>query len=338
MTTMTRTLARCAIILAALFATAAAADPIRLKLAFFSSDRSAPFKTGIKPFVDAVNSEAKGLMEIEVHLSGALASEIAREPQLVLDGGADLAFIVPGYTPELFPDNAVIELPGLFRDIHEATHVFTRLVAEKAMRGYRDFVVIGAYGTAPESIHGRLPIATLDDLKGMRVRVSNHGEGAAMRKLGAVPVPLQLTSITGAMSSGSIDAAVLSLTPLADFGISRVATHHYFIKTSTASLALVMNRKVFEGLPKEAQAIIRKYSGDWAADRFAEGYAAYDSKILEQLRSDPKRTVVVPSPADAKRAAVAFKAVRDELVAGNPHYQSLLNAIENEAGARRDSE
>jgi TRAP-type C4-dicarboxylate transport system substrate-binding protein len=335
---MTRTLARCAIILATLFATAAAADPIKLKLAFFSSDRSAPFKTGIKPFLDAVNSEAKGLIEIELHPSGALASDIAREPQLVLDGGADLAFIVPGYTPELFPDNSVIELPGLFRDIREATHVFSRLVAEKALRGYRDFVVIGAYATEPESIHGRLPMASLDDLKGMRIRVANQGEDAAMRKLGAVPVPLQLTSITGAMSSGTIDATCLSLTPLADFGISRVATHHYFVKTSTASLALVMNRKVFEGLPKEAQAIIRKYSGTWAADRFVEGYAAYDNRILDQLRADPKRTVVVPTPADAKRAAAAFKAVRDELVAGNPHFQSLVNAIENEAGVRRESE
>jgi TRAP-type C4-dicarboxylate transport system substrate-binding protein len=335
---MTRTLARCAIIFATLFATAAAADPIRLKLAFFSSDRSAPFKTGIKPFLDAVNSDAKGLIEIELHPSGALASDIAREPQLVLDGGADLAFIVPGYTPELFPDNSVIELPGLFRDLREATHVYSRLVTEKALRGYRDFVVIGAYATAPETIHGRLPIATLDDLKDMRIRVSNQGEAAAMRKLGAVPVPLQLTSITGAMSSGTIDATLLSLTPLADFGISRVATHHYFVNTSTASLALVMNRKVFEGLPKEAQAIIRKYGGTWAADRFVEGYAAYDNKIMEQLRSDPKRAVVFPSPADAKRAAVAFKAVRDELVAGNPHYQSLVNAIENEAGERHQSE
>jgi TRAP-type C4-dicarboxylate transport system substrate-binding protein len=335
---MTRTLARCAIVLIALSATAAAAEPIRLKLAFFSSDRSAPFQTAIKPFLDAVNSEAKGLVEIELHPSGALASDIAREPQLVLDGGADLAFIVPGYTPDLFPDNAVIELPGLFRDIHEATHVFSRLVAENALRGYRDFVVIGAYATAPETIHGRLPMATLDDLKGMRIRVGNQGETAAMRKLGASPVQLQLTSITGAISSGSIDATVLALTPFADFGISRVATHHYLLKTSAASLALIMNRKVFEGLPKEAQAIIRKYSGTWAADRFAEGYAAYDNKILDQLRSDPKRTVVVPSPADSKRAAVAFKAVRDELVAGNPHFQSLVSAIENEAGNRPQSE
>jgi TRAP-type C4-dicarboxylate transport system substrate-binding protein len=338
MISMSRTFARCAALLAALSCTAATAEPIKLKLAYFSSDRSAPFQAAIRPFIDAVNSDAKGLMQIELYPSGALGSEIALQPQLVLDGGADLAFIVPGYSPQLFPDNAVIELPGLFRNAREATHVYTRLIAEKALRGYRDFIVIGAYATDPETIHGRVPIASLDDLKGKRIRVNNPGEAAALEKLGAIPVPLQVTAISDAMSSGAIDAAFISLAPLADFGISRVATHHFLVRTSTAPLALVMNRKAFDSLPKAAQAIIQKYSGTWAGDRFVESYGASDEKVLEQLTSDSKRHVILPTPADLKRAESAFKVVRDELVMGNAHYQSLLKAVENELGDLRQVE
>jgi TRAP-type C4-dicarboxylate transport system substrate-binding protein len=209
---MTRTFGRCVVLLLALCATAAAADPIKLKLAFFSSDRSAPFRAAIKPFVDAVNGEAKGLLEIEVHPSGELGSEIALQPQLVLDGGADLAFIVPGYTPQLFPDDMVVELPGLFRNGREATHVVSRLVAEKALRGYRDFFVIGAYAAEPETIHSRLPIPSVDALKSKRIRVNNPGETALLQQLGAIPVPLQVTSIAGGMSSGAIDAAAIGRT------------------------------------------------------------------------------------------------------------------------------
>ncbi len=335
---MTRTLPRCAALLLALFATAAAADPIKLKLAFFTSDRSAPFRAAVRPFIDGVNSKGKGLIEIELHASGELGSEIALMPQLVLDGGADLAFIVPGYTPQLFPDNAVMELPGLFRDGREATYVATRLVEEKALRGYRDFVVIGAYATEPESIHSRPPIASVDGLKDMRIRVNNSGEAAVLRKLGAVPVPVQVTSIAGAISSGAIDAAAIGRTALADFGISRVATHHFFIRTSAAQMALVMNRKVFDGLPKEAQAVIRKYSGLWAGERFAETYEAADNRVMEQLKPDPKRTVILPSPTDSKRLEAASRAVRNELVAGNPHFQSLLMAVENELSNLRQAE
>jgi TRAP-type C4-dicarboxylate transport system substrate-binding protein len=314
---------------------AAAADPIKLKLAFFSSDRSMSYRAAVKPFVDAVNAEANGLFEIEVHHGGALGREIAQQPQVVLDGVADLAFIVPGYSPDRFPDNTVIELPGLYRDGREATRVYTRLVAEKALKGYRDFHVVGAYVTAPMTIHGRLPLASLDDLKGKRIRINNDSQAAALEKLGAVPVPMQITQIVNGISSGKIDAAAVSLSPLVDYGISRVTSYHYLLETSGAPLALVMNRARFESLPKAAQQIIRRYSGEWAANRFTEAYEAADHQALEQLRSEPKRKVVWPSNADAKRAQVAFHSVLDNFIAGSPRNQNLLKAVENEAGKLR---
>ena len=80
---------------------------------------------------------------------GALGKAPAQQPQLVRDGVADIAYIVPGYTAEQFPDNAVIELPGLFRDQREASLVFTRLIAANALRGYEDFVVINAFTAEP---------------------------------------------------------------------------------------------------------------------------------------------------------------------------------------------
>lgn len=329
---MTRTIRNCAFALFAFLAaaTAATADPIKLKLAFYSSDRAAPYQAAIKPFIEAVNADAKGLIEIQLYPSGVLAKDMAAQAKLVLDGGADLAFILPGYTPDLFPDTAVIELPGLFRDGREATYVFTRLIAEKALRGYRELVVIGAYATEPESLHGRVPIASSLDLKGKRIRVGNADMAAAMEKFGAIPVLMQMTDIANALSSGNIDAAIIARAPLGDFGISRVATHHFFMTTGVAPMALVMNRRAFENLPKEAQAIILKYSGTWTAQRFAEIYAGFDRSAMARLQSDPKRQIVMPSADDAKRIDAAFKLVSNELVAGNPHYQSLLEAVDNE--------
>jgi TRAP-type C4-dicarboxylate transport system substrate-binding protein len=331
---------RGALVLCALLAATAtaAADPFELKLAFFSSDRSATFQAGLQPFIEAVNAEAKGLIHIRLYPSGALGKEIPAQPRLVLDGGADLAFIVPGYTPQLFPDNSVVELPGLFRNGREATLVYNRLIAEKALMGYREFVVIGAYTTEPEAIHSRVPIASLADLLGKRIRVSNAGEAAALKRLGAIPVLVPITEVAGAMSSGRIDAAVISLTPLMDFGISRVATHHYLLGISGPTLALVMNHKVFDGLPPDAQAIIQKYSGTWTAERFIQGYDASGRRVLDQLKSDPKRTVTFPSAADLRQADVAFKAARDDLVNGNPHAQSLVRAVENEIANLREPE
>src|SRR3972149_2220181 len=89
----------------------ASADPVKLKLAFFSSDRSALYLAGIKPFVTAVNAAAKDLIHIEVKFSRPVGPVVA-EPQMVLDGTVDIAFMIPGYTPDVFYDDAVVELPG----------------------------------------------------------------------------------------------------------------------------------------------------------------------------------------------------------------------------------
>src|SRR3954464_133229 len=115
---------------------AASADPIKLKFGFFASDREYAYRGVVKPFADAVNLEAKGTLEINLFAGGALGRSYADQALLVRDGTADLAWVNPSLTPELFPDNAVLELPGLFRDAGEASRVYTRLTAAQALRGY----------------------------------------------------------------------------------------------------------------------------------------------------------------------------------------------------------
>src|SRR5476649_739075 len=133
---MFKVLARYALLALALCPGAVNADPNTLKLAFFSSDRSSTYLAAVKPFVDAVNVEGKGLVEIVLYSGGVLGRDIARQPEVVLAGDADMAFVVPGYSPERFSDNSVVELQGLLRDTREGTLVFTRLIAENALKGY----------------------------------------------------------------------------------------------------------------------------------------------------------------------------------------------------------
>jgi TRAP-type C4-dicarboxylate transport system substrate-binding protein len=137
---MVKALARCSLLALVLLSSAAAAEPIKLKLAFTTSDRSAIYLYAIKPFVDAVNTEANGLIEIDVYFSGALGRS-PQLPQLVLDGVADMAWIVPGQLPLRFPDDTVLELPGLFHDAREATLSYARLIhvnAQGIRRFFRD--------------------------------------------------------------------------------------------------------------------------------------------------------------------------------------------------------
>ena len=328
-------LLRCFVIALVLLPAAAAAEPITLKLSFFTSDRTEAYQAGVEPFVDAVNAEAKELLHIQVYFSGALGSDQTKTAQTVLDGEADIALAITVLAPHLFYDNKIMEMPGLFHSTREATLVFTRLIAANALKGYSDFFVIGAFATAPETIHTRSPVVSLKDLIGKKIGSNNLSEGIALKKLGMHPVVLPVTKYAGAISGGIIDGVAKSPLVLLDFGIARFATYHYLLDVSSIPLALLMSRKKFDSLPKRAQDIIRKYSGEWVATRYIESVDDANKQALEKLSSDPRRKVITPSQADIETADDAFKSVVAEWAAKSPHNRELLRLVESELAKLR---
>jgi TRAP-type C4-dicarboxylate transport system substrate-binding protein len=324
-----------ALLTAGIGGSAASAEPIKLKLSLVTSDRALIYLGGVKPFVDAVNAEAKGLLEIEIFFSGALEKQPTLQPQLVADGGADLAFIFPGYTPERFYDNTVIELPGLFQDTREASLVYTRMIASGAIKGYDDYIVVAALSSPAESIHGRRPIDSIASLDGMTVRTNNATEAMAVGKLGMRPVPMPMNLVAEALSDGKIDSATAPLPMLFEFGVGRVSSYHYMLEISGAPLALVMNRKKFDSLPREAQDIIHKYSGEWPVGPYLQSYEESGRQVIDQLQSNPRRKVIQPSPADRAAAEIVFKSVIDEWAAKAPANRQQLETARAEIARLR---
>jgi TRAP-type C4-dicarboxylate transport system substrate-binding protein len=96
-----------------------------------------------------------------------------------------------------------------------------------------------------------------------------------------------------------------------------------------------MNRKFFESLPEPARDIIAEYSGEWTAARFIESYDRSDRIALEQLKSDPKRILVFPSPSDLDRSHSAAKSAIADWLEKEPHHQELLHKVESELAALR---
>jgi TRAP-type C4-dicarboxylate transport system substrate-binding protein len=325
----------CALIISALLPYPAGAAPIKLKFSFFASDREYAYESVVKPFVNAVNLEGKGIVEIELFPSGALGRSYAQQAQLVLSGDADIAWINPALTPEQFPDNSVIELPGLFRDANEAAHVYTRIAGSGSLRGCEDFFLIAALSTEPLTIHMRSSIASLDDLKGKRIRTGRQTEVAVLRALGMEPVMMPINQVADAINSGAIDGASASFEVLIDFGISRFTTYHYRLDLGTVPLAIIMNRKKFDSLPKAAQDVIQKFSGAWPVEHYIDAINTYDAEILEKLKSDPRRKVVYPSQRDLAMARDVFDAVVTQWAASNPRNRALLDKVDAEIAAFR---
>ncbi len=314
---------------------AASAEPIKLKLAFFSSDRTHLYRSIVKPFVDAVNAEGRNRVQIDVYLSGKLGGDPQNQSSLLLDGTADIAYVVVPYEQRKFPDSAAIELPGLFSNAREASLTFTHLVENGTIRDFKDFHVIGAVASQPETIHVRPAVANLADLKGKKIRANNETEIAVMKRLGMEPVFVPLPQTASAISSGKIDGAYAPVVPMVEFGIGRVAPYHYMLGTACVPLMLLMSRKRFESLPADVQALIRKYGGEGLALQTIAIDQSSTDLVMNELESDPQRKVIFPSPADMQTANAVFKAVVDDFVAADPHHARLVDAISMETAKLR---
>ena len=86
------------------------------------------------------------------------------------------------------------------------------------------------------------------------------------------------------------------------------------------------------------QDIIRRYSGEWSAERFIKTYLVNDRSIMDQLRSDPKRTVTTPANGELEAGSVAFKAVLDEWVGKDERRRTLLQMVKAEIAKLRAAE
>jgi TRAP-type C4-dicarboxylate transport system substrate-binding protein len=303
---------------------AARAQPVTLKLAFLTSDQSQLYLGLAKPFLDEMRRGGGGLVNFDVYLGGAIERAPDQQAQILLDGRADVSAVAPSLRRDLFPDEGVIELPGLFRDVREASLVHTRLAAANVMRGYDKFVVIGAVATQPETIHSRKPIASLADIRGQKLRVNNDTAAAFVAKLGATADVMSANFAAEAIASRRVDGALLQVAQLSDFGVGRLVTNHYLLGVGSAPLVLLMSRSSFDKLPEAAQKLIREFSGEWIANRYAEVAADANKKVIDQYMSERRRKVVTPTPDALAESARIAEAVAQEWAAQSPRNAELL--------------
>jgi TRAP-type C4-dicarboxylate transport system substrate-binding protein len=308
---------------------------VRVRIAFHPPARSATFQGSLKPFAEAATREAGGAVDIELCPDGTLGGKLTTQLALVESGDADAAFVIPGFTPERFPDNFVFGIPGLFRDITEASLVFSRVVAVGKLRGYENFFVIGAFCTEPFSLHARQKLTCIADLKGMRLRAANAADEIMLKQLGADARIVPGDQIFSSIEDGTIDGTTLHAGPLYDLGISRVTRFDYFLRLGCAPLTVLVNRQSFARLPVKGQDAIRKFSGDWFAASYASYVAAHNEMLLAKMRADPMRTVTDPPEAEIEDAAAAFHPIVERWLSESPRNQLTLDAVREEIARHR---
>ncbi len=306
----------------------------KLDIAFHAPAHSTTFTAGLKPFAEAVMRDAPDI-EIALHPDSTRGGLLTTQVQLLESGGADAAFVIPGFTPERFPDNFVFGIPGLFRDITEATLTYSRVVNAGHLRGYSDFHVIGAFCTEPFTLHAAKKLTCLADLKGMRLRAANGADEVMLNQLGAAARVVRGDRIVSAIESGEIDGTTLHIGPLYDLGVDRVTSYDYLLRLGCAPLLILMDKRSLDRLPARAQEAIRRHSGEAYAQNYARRVAAHHDELLAKLKADQRRMRTEPPAAEIDAANAAFKPIIDDWLAKDPHNARILDAVKSEVATLR---
>ena len=307
------------------------AQEVTLKLSAFIPAQAPTFAQVIKPWSEAVNADGQGIIKIDTFPGGVLGGNPGLQPKMVTDGIADIALVIPAYSPGRFPDNDVMELPGMAKNSSESSLAVYRLYQRKLLRGYDDFYVVMLGTTNPYAIHTRSPVKSFTDVKGLKLRAGGPVASAALRALGVAPVGMPITQVAENISRGVLDGTGGDWDVMYSFRIMEAAKHHYMAAVlGTVPVAVLMNRKVYDGLPAKAKAIIDKHSGEQMSRKFGGVHDGIQGAKLTETKAAADHTMVFPSDAELAKLDAIMATVIETWVKDHPNGRALVAALKEE--------
>jgi tripartite ATP-independent transporter DctP family solute receptor len=196
-----------AVLIPGLLPEAAAGNKQTLKLGYILAKNS-QLGAGATVFADEVARRTQGRYRIEQYPNAELGGEVEMMKGVQL-GTIDLAFITGAPVPNFVPEAGIFGIPFLFRDARHAHAVLDGPIGEELLRKFaaKDMVAL-AWGEngMRHLTNSKHPIATPDDLKGLKLRVPQSDTMVAgFKGLGADVSQLAFPELYGALQTGKFD-------------------------------------------------------------------------------------------------------------------------------------
>ena len=160
-------------------------------------------------FASLVEERTGGQIVIRVFPNAELGGEKSVFEQMQF-GGIDFARVSVGTLAAEVPEAEMLQLPYLFRDADHMWRVLDGKIGDELLLSVRKADVVGLswFDAGARNIYTRIPVASLQDLKGLTIRVQESELMSEMIRLwGAVPVQMVYSEVYSALETGAIDGA-----------------------------------------------------------------------------------------------------------------------------------
>ncbi|NVK34879.1 MAG: TRAP transporter substrate-binding protein [Rhodobacteraceae bacterium] len=152
---------------------------------------------------------------------------------------------------------------------------------------------LGAAATEPEAFVAAVPIRTVEDLKGVKLRAPEGMVYEIFQKAGAAPVALPGSEVFTALDKGVVDAADYTVFAANQKqGMNDIA--HYPLYPGFHSLPLIdmsINKEIWDSLPADLQSILNA-SVDVFIFQHVYSVRQLDAEAVAQAKANPEIEII----------------------------------------------
>jgi TRAP-type transport system periplasmic protein len=232
----------------------------------------------------------------------------------LLNGGAcDIANLTPGETPNQFGMEMGLELPGLgFPDRASRIDVMWQLLDKGYFTGFANYKVLAFNPTPAMNFYFVKSVKTVADMKGLRIRASAQQMLDVIKNVGAVPTPISTPDVYMSLSRGVLDGVYTAYEQILQMKFYEVSKYYVTNPVNQGCMYIIMNKKVWDGMPADVQTGINQAIKDYQAAYLTQ-VAEPDKTWVQALQqngmtgstfSDADVALIVKAAADAKTAFV----------------------------------
>ncbi|MGV1988714.1 TRAP transporter substrate-binding protein [Agrobacterium sp. 22-221-1] len=297
-----------------------------LKFANYMAPTHPYVSRAFEPFAEAVSQGTSGEVTVKLYNGGELGAGPVEQYSRVVDGVAEFAISLPGYTASQFPLTLTAELPGVLTEKDGTQTLLAHL--DLFAKEYRRVKLVGMWSSADNVLFTRSkPVRALDDLKGMKIRVPSRNTGLLVEAWGGTPVSMPVSEIYNSLQTGVIDGAMIDGTAVNAFKLGEVAN---FItkgmKTTNSPFFILMNRDAYAALKPEQQKVIDEAGKQVSLDG-QKVQLSVAEKGFADFAALPSKEVITLTEAQAAPFNAAAEKVTAAAIKETEGAQNVADAL-----------
>ena len=229
------------------------AGPIKLSYANFPPAPTFPC-VQMERWKKEVEKRTNGKVVVNTYPGGTLLGA-KNMMDGVIAGQADIGNLCMAYQPGRFTVTNATSLPLDIPNARVGSLALWDLYAKYKPKAFEKVKVLAVFATAPTNIMSKVPVRTLEDIKGLDLRASG-GAAQIIGAWGGNPVGMPMPQTVEALQKGVVKGLFSSLESMKDFKFAESCKYVTMTNTVIYPFAVVMNMDKWNSLPKDVQKVM----------------------------------------------------------------------------------